>query len=100
LEGGLFAHTPTGPMEALFGGGLFGAQPFFAPVRPRSERSPSHIPAQNPGPQKDGVPPEAADALKQRRARNALRQELQRAVETENFERAAELRDEIHRMEQ
>ena len=45
------------------------------------------------------IPAEADDILKERRARNALRQELQTAVEREDFERAAELRDEIDRRE-
>lgn len=45
------------------------------------------------------VPFEADDTLKQRRELNALRQEMQTAIDTENFERAAELRDEIYRRE-
>ena len=45
--------------------------------------------------------PLIADAdLKARRALNQLRAELESAVEAENFERAAELRDEIYRLEQ
>ena len=47
-----------------------------------------------------GIPTEADATLKQRRALNALRQEMQAAVEGEDFERAAELRDEIDRLEQ
>lgn len=38
-------------------------------------------------------------AIDTQRRVNALRSELQRAVETENFERAAVLRDEIHQLE-
>jgi len=53
-----------------------------------------------PEPSEAKIPLEADAALKQRRMLGALRAELSSEVEAENFERAAELRDEIHRLEQ
>lgn len=53
-----------------------------------------------PEPGEAKIPLEADASLKQRRKLNALRAELSSVIEAENFERAAELRDEIHRLEQ
>jgi len=95
IEGGLFAHAPVAPMDALFGGGLFG-------LTPQRTGRPVCVPYKSAPPVGDaalGVPLIADDSLKRRRALNALRQEMQTAIEREHFERAAELRDEIHRME-
>jgi len=86
-------------MEALFGGGLFGSRPFFAPVHRGPEALVPHMPVRELRPQKPLVPLEADDTLRQRRALNALRQEMQTAIEAEKFERAAELRDELYRLE-
>ena len=99
-EGGLFAHTLANPMEALLGGGLFDVQSFFAPAHRGLGPAPQRISTGNPTPQEENIPPEADDALKQRRALNALRQEMQTAIEAERFERAAEIRDELYRLEQ
>ena len=109
LEGGFFAGALTGPMEALFqasplrsplfGGGLMGAHTPFAPLRRGPELLLERIPLETPGPQRALVPTEADESLKQRRALNVLRQEMERAVEAEDFERAAQLRDEISRLE-
>ena len=52
-----------------------------------------------PTPERVRVPLEADDTLKQRRELNVLRQQMQAAIEAEEFERAAELRDEIDRKE-
>ena len=99
-EGHLFAHTLANPMDALLGGGIFGTRPFFAPVHRAADTTMRRTPIGILEPQEGNIPSDADDALKQRRALNQLRQELQAAMDTENFERAAELRDEIHRMEQ
>jgi len=53
-----------------------------------------------PEPSEAKIPLEADATLKQRRVLGALRAELSSEIEMENFERAAELRDEIHRLEQ
>ncbi|MCL2563426.1 MAG: UvrB/UvrC motif-containing protein [Oscillospiraceae bacterium] len=95
IEGGLFAHALAGPMEMLLGGG------FFAPSRGAGR--PLCDPCNTPPLVGDTCPSvpafEADDTLKQRRTINALRQEMQTAIEAEQFERAAEIRDEIHRLE-
>jgi len=100
VEGSLFAHTLTSPMEALLGAGLFDVQSFFAPARRGLETTSQHAPVERPVPQENRIPVEADDALKQRRTYNALRQNMQTAIEAEQFERAAEIRDELHRLEQ
>jgi len=51
-------------------------------------------------PERARVPLEADGRLKQRREINVLRQRMQAAVEAEDFARAAELRDEIYKLEQ
>ena len=53
-----------------------------------------------PEPSEAKIPLEADVSLKQRRQLNALKAELAAVIEAQNFERAAELRDEIHRLEQ
>jgi len=50
---------------------------------------------ETPASERVRIPAEADDTFKQRRLHNALRQELQTAIEQENFERAAEIRDEM-----
>jgi len=95
--GGLFQSPLLG--GSLLGGGLFGIRPAFAPRHQGPEVTGAHILAAAPGPEEALVPTEADDQLKQRRHLNSLRQEMQRAVEEENFERAAQLRDEIYQLE-
>lgn len=46
------------------------------------------------------VPTKSGEKIQQQRRLEALRRELQQAVAEENFERAAELRDEIRTLEQ
>jgi len=102
-EGALFAGALAGPMEAfegLFRNSIFGSHAPFAPLRRGPEIARGHIPLETPRPQRTRVPSEAEESLRQRRILNALRQEMERAVEAEHFERAAELRDEISRLEQ
>jgi len=53
-----------------------------------------------PEPSEAKIPLEADVSLKRRRQLNAHKAELGTAIEAQNFERAAELRDEIHRLEQ
>ena len=45
------------------------------------------------------VEPEEQSRFGQQREKNALQRELQEAVECENYERAAELRDQIRALE-
>ena len=101
-EGGLFAGVATNPMELFFGGGMFGGRMGSLPqaqTRPAFAPTPApQAPAMEPG--EGSIPAEADDALRQRRQLNQMRQEMQSAVEADQFERATELRDEIHRLEQ
>lgn len=101
----------------LFGGGLF--EDFFTPVPSLLGRMNRLLedpfddffadmpalgaPAEKQEPQKSQdtlLEQEEQNAISQERRLNALRMEMQKAVSEENFERAAELRDEIHSMEQ
>jgi len=45
------------------------------------------------------IPLDAGAEIKNRRELNVLRGEMEAAIKAENFEKAAELRDEIHRKE-
>jgi len=97
-----------GGFSDLFSGGLFGGslmEEAFLGNRPGMSRTRelplSHTaPRVVPEPSEAKIPLEADVALKERRHLNALRAELGAVIEAENFERAAELRDEIHRLEQ
>lgn len=102
----------------LFGGGLF--EDFFTPVpsllgrMSRMLESPfddffADMPALGAPAEAAREPQKSQDTLleqeeqneiSKQRELNALRMEMQRAVAEENFERAAELRDRIHSMEQ
>lgn len=111
----LAAHSQR-MMQGLFGGGLF--EDFFTPVPSllgrmnRLLEDPfddffADMPAlgapaereQAPKPQDTLLEGEEQDRLSRRRQLNALRLEMRRAVQTENFERAAELRDQIRSLE-
>jgi len=75
----------------------FAALPmYFEPVSPKysepSAPEKSAVPAQ-------GVDIEAGDDIKKRRELNMLREQMKKAAEEENFEKAAELRDEIKKFE-
>ena len=113
----LAAHSQR-MMQGLFGGGLF--EDFFTPMPSllgrmnRLLEDPfddffADMPAlgapaeQRQEPQKspDGLlEKEEQEQISRDRQLNALRLEMQRAVQEENFERAAELRDQIHALEQ
>ena len=100
----------------LFGGGLF--EDFFTPFPSllgrmnRMLESPfddffADMPAlgapaeaRQEKPQETLLEQEEQNQISKTRRLNALRMEMQKAVSEENFERAAELRDEIHSMEQ
>ena len=102
----------------LFGGGLF--EDFFTPVPSLLGRmnrlledpfddfftdmpalgAPAEAKQEAPKPQDTLLEQEEQNAISQERQLNALRMEMQKAVAAENFERAAELRDQIHSMEQ
>ena len=105
-------------MRGLFGGGLF--DDFFTPLPSllsRSMRLPedpfddffADMPALGAPEEAKQEAPKAQEALLKQeeqneisrtRQLNALRMEMQKAVQEENFERAAELRDQIHSLEQ
>jgi Uncharacterized protein with conserved CXXC pairs len=66
--------------------------------------SQTYQPLQQPGEsassdKEKSVPSDAGDKFKRRRELNSLRCEMRAAVKSEDFERAAELRDRIHRLE-
>jgi len=97
-----------GGFSDLFSGGLFGGsllEQVFLGNRPgvnqmRDSAFVQPAPRVVPEPSEAKIPLEADVSLKQRRQLNALRAELGAVIEAENFERAAELRDEIHRLEE
>lgn len=114
----LAAHSQR-MMQNFLGGGLF--DDFFTPFPSllgrmnRMLEDPfddffTDMPALGaPAEQAQAQPPKAQDGLLEQKEQeavsrtrqlNALRLEMQRAVQEENFERAAELRDQIHSMEQ
>lgn len=114
----LAAHSRS-MMQNFFGGGLF--DDFFTPFPSllghmnRMLESPfddffADMPALGaPAEQKPEQPQKSQDTLLEQKEQdeisktrqlNALRMEMQKAVREENFERAAELRDQIHSMEQ
>lgn len=102
----------------LFGGGLF--EDFFTPVPSLLGRmnrlledpfddffadmpalgAPAEARQQPQKPQETLLEQEEQNQISRTRQLNALRMEMQKAVQEENFERAAELRDQIHGMEQ
>lgn len=112
----LAAHSRS-LMQNFFGGGLF--DDFFTPFPSllghmnRMLESPfddffADMPAlgapaeakQEPQKTQDTLlEGEEQNQLSKTRQLNALRMEMQKAVQAENFERAAELRDQIHSME-
>ena len=112
----LAAHSRQ-MMQGLFGGGLF--EDFFTPMPSllgrmnRLLEDPfddffADMPAlgapaeREEGPQKSQdtlLEGEEQNQLSKTRQLNALRLEKERAVQEENFERAAELRDQIHALE-
>lgn len=110
-EGGMFAgstarlrpmQTLSGGMFDLFEGGLFTGR-FFGDALSMPAMMggfPTAAPEPSPGnlPEKD-IPADAGEDIKKRRELNKLRSEMEREVRAESFERAAELRDEIYRLE-
>ena len=105
-------------MRGLFGGGLF--DDFFTPVPSLLGRmsrmledpfddifadmpalgAPAEARPEPPKPQGTLLEQEEQSQISKTRQLNALRVELQTAVREERFERAAELRDQIHSLEQ
>ena len=100
---------------SMFGGSLF--DDFFAPVpslmgrmledpfddffadMPALSAAPVQQEVQTSGKQEDLVGQEDQNWFAYQRKLNALRLEMKKAVHQENFERAAELRDEIRKLE-
>lgn len=101
----------------LFGGGLL--EDFFTPfpsLLGRMNRmlespfddffadmpalgAPAEAQQEAPKPQETLLEQKEQDEISKTRQLNALRMEMQKAVAAENFERAAELRDQIHALE-
>ena len=93
LFGGNFFSRPLGAADP------FAQSPFFTPIT-LAVGGPIQVnPSAPPEPGESKVPIQADDTLKRRRALNQLRGEMETAIKNENFERAAELRDEIYRLE-
>ena len=102
----------------LLGGGLF--DDFFTPVPSLLSRmnrmledpfddffadmpalgAPAEAKQEAPKAQEALLEQEEQNEISRKRQLNALRMEMQKAVQEENFERAAELRDQIHSLEQ
>ena len=95
--------------DSFFGNSLFDGFPSAMSLMGRMLESPfddffSDMPAAAqreaaPKPDETLAPEEESNRYDQRRRLNALKLEMSKAVEAENFERAAELRDEIRRLE-
>lgn len=105
-------------IRGLFGGGLF--DDFFTPVPsllgglnrmledPFDDffadmpalGAPAEAKPEAPKARETLLEQEEQNEISKKRQLNALRMEMQKAVQEENFERAAELRDQIHSLEQ
>ena len=100
--------------DSFFGNGLFDGFPSPMSLMGRMLESPfddffSDMPALTAGPAAQSETAQASDGqlaqeaecnrYDQQRKLNALRLEMNKAVQEENFERAAEIRDEIKRLE-
>ena len=105
-------ESPMGALADFFGSNFFGGNLFGSGLGATSQkpRGVFFVPftQETPGliqappelePKELAIPAEADDALKHRRQINQLRQEMETAIAEENFERAAELRDEIQRLD-
>lgn len=99
--GGLFDRGPFG--DGLFGDGFFGGS--F--LRPLMGFFPAvMIPAVETGPRRQAEKPaeragdrEVDPELSRQRELNALREQMRAAAESEDYEKAAELRDRLRKME-
>jgi protein arginine kinase activator len=89
------------PEQELPGGRFFGEDLFddFFREMPALGAAPVEQTPQAPAKQEIPVSEEEQSRFGRARKLNQLRMELKKAVHTENFERAAELRDQIHAME-
>lgn len=82
------------------------ARTMFAPVWTLPRIEIGTVEPERKAEEKTACPKEAApedkacEALRQRRERNALKQKLQEAIRTENFEEAITLRDQLRALEQ
>ena len=104
--------------NSFFGGGVL--EDFFSPMPSLLDRrgwlledpfddffadmpalgAPAEAKQEAPKAQEALLEQEEQNEISKKRQLNALRMEMQRAVQEENFERAAELRDQIHSLEQ
>lgn len=93
-----FAPMPhlLGSMDRFFGEDLF--DDFFSDM-PALGAAPAEQQSEQPAEKKDLVDNEEQSKFAKMRQLNALRMEMKKAVHQENFEHAAELRDQIHALE-
>ena len=101
VHGPTFAAVGARSMDLfqnLFHAPFFGSAMFGVPAMRQMPNAEAALPVA-PEPREASVPREVEDVFKQRRVRNQLQAELGAAVAAEDYERAAELRDEIYRLE-
>ena len=97
--GGVFAGAGLSrSMEAIFGGNFF-SRPLGASMPLTIGTAVQAPPRTQTEPGEANIPAEADESLRRRRELNQIRGEMEAAVKADNFERAAELRDEIYRLE-
>ncbi|MDR3277575.1 MAG: UvrB/UvrC motif-containing protein [Oscillospiraceae bacterium] len=97
--GGAMHRAVAQMLEAPFGGltGVFGSP--FAPSLFGGAASPALTPPWAEPAQSPAAPARVDDALNRRRELNILREQMRLAADRDEFERAAELRDEIKKLE-
>lgn len=100
--GGSFFDDFFTPMPSLFGGlNRMLEDPFddfFADMPALTAGEPAQVQPEKTKQQPDLVEKEEQSRFARRREINALRMEMRKAVRQENFERAAELRDQLRAM--
>jgi len=84
--------------------GLFSdrSYPQIVMINPSINRHGAPCPAgeMQAGPQEKNIPSDAGADIKRRRELNRLRSEMNTAIKSEDFEKAAGIRDDIYRLEQ
>lgn len=96
-----FFREPFGAFDAL-ANGYFGRSPFAPVLSAPSVNISIGKPEEATETEKaktDNIPIDAGSELKAKRELHALRHQLKEAIRTEEFEKAAELRDKIHELE-
>lgn len=87
---------------AGFAGRLFQSPMQFTPRRAlrRVPAIHTHLPEYAIEPNEQNIPSAAEPALQRRRRQNQLKQKLNHAIRQENYEQAAQLRDELYKLRQ